>query len=162
MAVVALGENLRAETMRRVHDVKLKILEGRYTHEIIDYCRDTWQIKEAQAFEYIARAKQDIQEQYEKDTESAIRLIMAELQDLYRANRKIKDYKAAHSVLKTILDHYAPSKSIIEFKTWEDEAIAEIKAGNIEFKALAEALEDYNLAVELYRRAGVASLPPKD
>lgn len=106
--------NLRAETQRRVNTVKMQFLEGRYTHEIVDYCMETWQITEAQAYAYLDRAKDDIQEQYEKDSETAIRAIMAQMQDLYRANRKIKDYKAAHAVLKTILDHYAPPKTAVE------------------------------------------------
>lgn len=43
--------------------------------------------------------------------------------------------------------------------SWEDKAIADIRAGAIEFDELADAFDDYDLAADLFARAGKAAPP---
>lgn len=43
-----------------------------------------------------------------------------------------------------------------QMHSWDEEAIADIRAGRIAFEPLAAALGDVSLAEELFRRAGVA------
>ena len=58
----------------------------------------------------------------------------------------------------TLLAKYHDLVNRVKIETWEDQAIADIKAGNIPFEALADAF-DRDLATELFKRAGVPISP---
>lgn len=58
-----------------------------------------------------------------------------------------------------LLGLYAPEKH--EFSTWEDRAIADIKAGNLTYEDLTSAF-DSDLATRLFARAGISVSVSKD
>lgn len=60
----------------------------------------------------------------------------------------------AQSALVHLGRAYGIFKDVTEIEDWRSRAIADIKAGNIEFKALADHF-DHDLATELFRQAGV-------
>lgn len=96
--------------------------------------------------------------------ESALELRTMELERLDMGIKGIMPFieagsaPHAHALVKLIeqkaklLGLYAPEKH--EFTTWEDKAIADIKAGNLDFEDLASAF-DSDLATALFTRAGI-------
>lgn len=110
---MALGENHRNETKARIHEVMLLILDGNYTHDIVEFCIDPengYGIKEAQAYEYIRAANLQIEQLHPPEkAEQTLRKVITRLWDLYRKDVAINDYKAAHAVLKTLADLHQPT-----------------------------------------------------
>lgn len=107
---MALGDEPRDETKARIHEVMLLILDGNYTHDIVEFCGENYKIKDAQAYEYIRAANLQIEQLHPPEkAEKVLKKIIVRLWDLYRKDVAINDYKAAASVLKTLADLHQPT-----------------------------------------------------
>lgn len=92
------------EREKRVNDVHTLILQGATSSQIIEYCRQNFQVERASSYFYIAEAKKTIIENFEKtfDKDAFKAEIYARLENLYQQNMDIDDFKECRNILKDI------------------------------------------------------------
>jgi hypothetical protein len=92
------------EREKRVNEVHALILQGATSSQIIEYCRQNFQVERASSYFYIAEAKEIIIENFEKtfDKDGFKAEIYARLENLYQQNMDIDDFKECRNILKDL------------------------------------------------------------
>lgn len=92
----------QAEVEYRVNQVYLLIMSGADAREIYKYAEAQWQISTRQADNYIRKAKDQFEDLADTVRKQELGKALARLNDLYKRNLKINDFKAALAVQKEI------------------------------------------------------------
>jgi hypothetical protein len=92
------------EREKRVNEVHTLILQGATSSQIIEYCRQNFQVERASSYFYIAEAKEIIIENFEKtfDKDGFKAEIYGRLENLYQQNMDIDDFKECRNILKDL------------------------------------------------------------
>lgn len=150
-----MPKSTSVETEARISKVYEMLISGAKRAEILQYAtKKEWGVDDRQVDNYIARAKHAISQQSEVKRNYILGTARARLNLLFYRALNIQDYKTALAVQKEInaLEGLnAPQKIEI---SWQDQAVADIRAGLVTFEALAEAFNN-DLATQLFTRAGV-------
>jgi hypothetical protein len=103
-----------AERMERVDAVFRLLLSAKKRFEIIQFCRESFNVGEEAVDRYIADARERIRESMvENDIKDIKSTIIARLEDLYSQNYDIENFAECRNVLKQtaeILGVFAPTK----------------------------------------------------
>lgn len=140
---------------QRTMEIYHLLLTGNRRAEILQYASEKdWGLTSRQIDTYIGRASAQFKKQSNFKRERERGKAMERLNYLFMKALKVADYRTALAVqkdLSALLGLNAPTKIEV---TWQDQAIADIRAGKIPYKALADAFDE-SLAAELFRKAGV-------
>ena len=133
------------EREKRVNEVHTLILQGATSSQIIEYCRQNFQVERASSYFYIAEAKKTIIENFEKtfDKDAFKAEIYARLENLYQQNMDVDDFKECRNILKDIRDMLGlNSISKIDLTTNGKEIQQNISILNIDPLAINEQADD--------------------
>lgn len=100
-----------AEILRRVATVHKLIVAGASRASIQQYSATTWGLSDRPIDEYIARAKETIKEQTDKDKDNNLALAIQRMSDIYQQCYSAKNYKGAITAqveINKLLGLYAP------------------------------------------------------
>lgn len=152
-----------AQTTVRLNKIFDLLLSGYTRGQILQYVSDPkqdWGLSERQVDNYIKGANELIANAAHDYQANAFETALARLTNLYQACVRVQDFGQALQVQKEInklLSLYRPpAPQTIRIEDVREQAVADIRAGRITYPALVEALNDTELANDLFRRAGIA------
>lgn len=98
-----------AEKEKRIKEVQELLIKGASRWQIIEYCRENYKTSlksEAGVDLYIHEAKQRIKDNFQKhfDSDYYKANLFERLEDLYRQNQDIDDYRECRNVIKDLRD----------------------------------------------------------
>lgn len=102
-----------AEIAKRVATVHKLLVAGASRASIVLYGSQNWKVSDRQITDYIARAKETLIEQVDKDKESNLSMALTRMNDIYQQCMSAKNYKgaiAAQREINKLLGLYEPVK----------------------------------------------------
>lgn len=102
-----------AEVLRRVATVHKLMVAGASRASIQQYAIKTWGLSESPVDVYIARAKESIKEQTDRDKDHNLAMALARMEEIYQECKSAKNYKgalAAQKEINLLLGLYAATK----------------------------------------------------
>jgi hypothetical protein len=103
-----------AEILQRVATVHKLLVAGASRASIQQYAIKAWGLSESPVDVYIARAKESIKEQTDRDKENNLSMALARMNDIYQQCISAKNYKGAITAqveINKLLGLYAPTKT---------------------------------------------------
>ena len=100
-----------AEVTRRVNAVYKLLVLGTGRAAILQLAAGNWKVSERQGDEYIARAREILKEQTDRDKDRNLEMAMARMNEVYHQGMTAKNYKVAISAqieINKLLGLYAP------------------------------------------------------
>jgi len=103
------------ERVIRVNTVRQLLIQGASRQQIIEYCRETFKVVEKTVDLYLQDAKdlikQDFKDNFDKEYFKAN--LLERLEDLYKQNYDIDDFRQCQSVIKDITAMFGLAEPIL-------------------------------------------------
>ncbi len=148
----------KAQIHQRVAAVHRQLVLGRTRAYILQYASSQWECSVRTTDDYIARAREMLKEQTNRDRDAHLALALARLDLVFVEAYEqgvYKDALGAQHQLNKIMGFYAPTKHDVRI-TWEDEAVSLIKDGTLTYEAALETFDHDDTRVRrLFAKAQV-------
>lgn len=100
-----------AEILKRIAAVHKLLVAGAARASIVQYGSSQWNVTDRQVDDYIARAKETLKAQTDRDKDNNLAMAIARMQEIYQECKSAKNYKGAISAqieINKLLGLYAP------------------------------------------------------
>jgi hypothetical protein len=153
-----VAKSTRAQLNQRVSEVYQLLVRLESSTTICQYAADEWGASERQAFRYISKAKELIEQEQKEFRSRELKYSkyqqLAVLDNLFRKAYRTNDWRNCLGIIKeqnTILGVYAAKMDILDaFQKFVEEGILP-----------HDSLEGIKEAIDIFKESAIASIKPK-